>query len=451
MVFSSIKFLLYFLPIFLVLYGITPKSCRNLTLLIGSIIFYTLGDPHSLLLLLLSMGVNYFIGLYLVGRREGHRKVRKKRKALLTAAIIGNVGMLALFKFAPGGLELPLGISFYTFQVLSYLLDVYRGEIRREMSFLKFAVYISMFPQLISGPIVYYSEVSAQLESREFTAEGIQEGLKVFIMGLVSKVLLADRVGILWTQVQTTGFESISTPLAWLAAVAYSLKLYFDFYGYSLMGIGLGRMLGFELPENFKEPYMALGVRDFYRRWHMTLGRWFRKYVYIPLGGNRGTEGRTILNLLVVWVLPSLWHGKTLNFLVWGLGLWLLIVFERQLGRLKWMPKLRVLPRLYLWAVIPVTWMCFEITDLSQLEVYLGRMFGFVQGINVYARDWYSVLSDYGGLLLICFVACTPLVRKLYGILKDRLIGMVALGTLFWVCVWRIIVEGENIFTYFHF
>ena len=453
MVFSSIEFLLYFLPIFMILYAVTPQAYRNVTLLTGSIIFYALGEPKYLALLVVSVLVNYFVGLHLARGRHGKESAgrHRKRKILLIWAIIGNIGTLILFKGAPNELGLPLGISFYTFQIMSYLIDVYRGEIRRERSVLNLATYITMFPQLISGPIVNYDEVAGSLKNREITAEGIQDGLKVFVLGLAAKVILADRIGILWREVQTTGFESISTPLAWIAAIAYSMKIYFDFYGYSLMAIGLGRMLGFELPENFHDPYMARGVRDFYRRWHMTLGRWFRKYVYIPLGGNRKGELRTVLNLLGVWVLTAMWHGATPNFLAWGLCLWFFIVLERQMTRIKLVKWMQVVPHLYLWFVIPITWMCFAITDISQLQVYLGRMFGVVKGINVNVLDWQRALGNYWWLFLVCFLACTPLVKMVYEKVKNHLAGQLALGALFWFCVWQIIVQGENTFMYFRF
>ena len=338
-------------------------------LLIGSLIFYALGEPRYLVLLMVSVLLNYLAGLQLEqmpgqkGKRNKQRrnKYNRKRKRIFIAAIAVNIGVLVTCKAVFDENTLPLGVSFYTFQILSYLIDVYRGEQKRETSFVCFATYVTMFPKLVSGPITGYGEVREQIYRREFLLAGLQEGLKVFTMGLAAKVLLADRLGLLWREVQVTGFESISAPLAWLAAAAYSMKIYFDFYGYSLMAAGLGRMLGFELPENFRMPYMARSVRDFYRRWHITLGRWFCRYVYIPLGGNRKGELRTVLNLLAVWGLTAVWHGSTANFLIWGMMLWLLIVFERQaeaMGVDKFLKKgpMRALPHLYLWAVIPVTW-----------------------------------------------------------------------------------------------
>lgn len=434
-------------------------------LLAGSLIFYTLGEPKFLILLLASVLMNYYIGLHLeqMPRQKGKRNKReknlydKKRKWLFRAALALNIGMLAACKLLLPKDTLPLGVSFYTFQILSYLFDVYRGDQQKEDSLVRFATYVTMFPQLVSGPIVSYGEVREHLVRREFSLGKLQDGLKVFTVGLASKVLLADRLGFLWQEVQVTGFESISTPLAWLAAVAYSMKIYFDFYGYSLMAVGLGRMLGFELPENFRTPYMARSVREFYRRWHITLGRWFRRYVYIPLGGNRKGELRTSCNLLVVWVLTAVWHGCTANFLIWGILLWLLILFERQLslalGQYRILERgiLQVIPHLYLWAVIPVTWICFAVTDIPQLQIYLGRLFGAREGIRVSSMDWFRALQSYWYLFAGGALACTALPGRLFRRWKDSLIGTVVLVALFWLCVWRIQVEGNNPFMYSNF
>ncbi len=459
--FSSIEFLLYFLPLFLVLYDMTPVKYKNITLLLGSLVFYSFGEPFYLVLLVLSVTVNYFLGLAMT---PGSRN-KQKNRIILTLAIAANLGMLVFFKggaavlgTVTGGWPdrlaaagLPLGISFYTFQMISYLIDVYRGESRREESFVRFATYVSMFPQLISGPIVKYGEVQANLKERDFNMANIQEGMKLFVMGLASKVLLADRVGILWQEAQTTGFASLSTAYAWLAAIAFSLNIYFDFCGYSLMAKGLGRILGFELPDNFRTPYMARSVRDFYRRWHITLGRWFCQYVYIPLGGNRKGELRTVCNLLAVWVLTSLWHGTSWNFCLWGGILWFCIVLERQAERLGWGQRLKVLPHLYVWLVIPVTWVCFAVTDFGELLTYLGRMFGLTQGVNVNAKDWLWALGDYWYLLLTAMLACTPFVKNVYRRLKDSWPGMAVLAVLFWICVWRLTLEEGNPFRYFNY
>lgn len=433
-------------------------------LLIGSLIFYAFGEPKYLILLMVSVLANYMAALHLgQGKRQKGKdkeqrksKYEKRRKWLFVGALIGNIGVLVLFKAGLGDAGLPLGISFYTFQIVSYLIDVYRGEQKRETSFIRLATYIAMFPQLISGPIVSYGEVRDSLRERKFTAEGLEDGLKVFTMGLAFKVLLADRLGFLWQEVQVTGFESISTPLAWLAAVAYSMKIYFDFYGYSLMAVGLGRTLGFELPENFRTPYMARSVRDFYRRWHITLGRWFCRYVYIPLGGNRRGELRTVCNLLVVWGLTAIWHGSTANFLIWGMLLWLFIVFERQLSalgidRIFEKGPMRAIPHLYLWVVIPVTWICFAVGDVPQLQVYLGRMFHVTEGIRVSAGDWMKALQNYWYLLGIGALACSSLLQKWFNRWKNNIFCKLILAALFWLCVWRLQVEGQNPFMYSKF
>lgn len=369
---------------------------------------------------------------------------------MFAAALAANIGVLVILKYYHSGEMLPPGISFYTFQVVAYLVDVHRQEIPAERNFMDFAAYIMMFPKLIMGPITSYGAIRQQLHHRSCTAEGLQEGMKLFILGLSGKVLLADRLALLWHEVQVTGFESISTPLAWIAAVAYSLELYFDFAGYSLMAMGLGNMLGFQLPENFRQPYMAASVREFYRRWHMSLGSWFCKYVYVPLGGSRRGEWRTICNLLAVWLLTSLWHGITWNFLIWGMGICLLIILERQVGKL-WKGRTPAVAHLYLWIVIPISWMCFAITDLGQLKIYLGRMFGLISGVSVHAGDWQKALGSYGGLLLAGVAACTPLVQRIYRKLKRWWIGMILLALCFWLCVHRILVEGNNPFLYSDF
>lgn len=448
LIFSSIEFLLWFLPVFLILYGITPRKYRNLTLLVGSIIFYAMGDAGNLAPLMISVLCNYFFGLHLAKRS---RRTLWRKRLLLVVAISANLAVLIWFKDWGSAEALPLGISFYTFQVLSYLIDVYRGEVSREYSFLKFATYVVMFPKLISGPITRYGELSDSLESRAFTVTGLEEGMKLFILGLAAKVLLADRVGILWHDVQVTGFESISTPLSWLAAIAYSMKIYFDFWGYSLMAMGLGRMMGIELPVNFRRPYMARSVRDFYRRWHMTLGQWFCRYVYIPLGGSRRGELRTIFNLFAVWMLTAFWHGASWNFFCWGGLLWICIVLERQLGRLKIVHKMKVLPHIYLWLIIPISWMCFAITDLSQLQIYLDKMLWLVPGINGTYADAWKALMTYGGLLAVSGLLCTPAIEKLYHRWKDTFPVKVLLAVVFWYCVQRLLLEGNNPFMYFSF
>lgn len=469
MVFSSIEFLLGFLPIFLIIYYLTPVKYKNIILFSGSLFFYAYGEPKFVFLLLISMIINYFFGRIL----ESGKKWKDAVRRLCFGGILAvNIAVLLLFKWAPEGWELPLGVSFYTFQIISYLADVYWGEIAAEHSFLKLGTYICMFPQLVAGPIVNYSEVSEQLKQPKVAAENMDAGLKTFVWGLVMKVLIADRLSILWHEISTIGYVSISTPLAWMGAVSYSLQIYFDFYGYSLMAIGLGNMLGYKLPVNFRMPYMADSIRDFYRRWHMTLGRWFTKYVYIPLGGSKRGLPRTLCNLLIVWLLTSLWHGGSLNFLIWGMILCIFIMlekvavflFQKRAGRKnasdgskaaaysgKQPVWLRLLRHLYVLAVIPVTWMCFAISKLDDLGIYIGRMFGFAEGVRVNEGILWEKCSKYGILILFAAFLCTPVAEKLFQKWKDRLPGMIVLTGLFWLCVWYIMTMGDNPFMYFRF
>lgn len=466
MVFSSIEFLLGFLPIFLVIYYLTPVKGKNIVLFLGSLFFYAYGEPKYVLLLLISIVLNYFCGRVLAP--EG--KIKKPFRQICFIGILSlNVGMLALFKWAPEGWALPLGVSFYTFQIISYLADVYRGEIKPETSFIRLGTYVSMFPQLVAGPIVNYGEVSGALKGPRVSIGDLDAGLKTFVWGLTMKVLIADRLSILWNEISTIGYISISTPLAWMGAISYSMQIYFDFYGYSLMAIGLGKMLGFELPVNFNMPYMAKSIREFYRRWHMTLGRWFTKYVYIPLGGSRKGMIRTLGNLFFVWILTSLWHGGSINFLIWGMILCFFIMAEKLTelvisrkatqkkhsaddskksgnGRLAAAGK-----HLYVLLVIPVTWMCFAISRTDDLLVYLGRMSGLIGGINVNEGVFGEKCGKYGLIMLMGAFLCTPMGEKLFQKGKDRIWGMVLLAGLFWLCIWYLMTMGDNPFMYFRF
>ncbi len=478
MVFSSIEFLLGFLPIFLVLYYVTPANYKNFVLFAGSLFFYAYGEPKYVLLLCASMIINYFCAQMLESRIKVSKKRKQKqkeiikrkkaelfRKLLFIGIVALNVAVLVMFKWAPDGMGLPLGVSFYTFQVISYLADVYRGEIRAESSFLKLGTYICMFPQLVAGPIVHYHEVSKVLERPRVTAKQFDSGLKIFVWGLMMKVLLADRLSILWHELATIGYISISTPLAWMGAISYSMQIYFDFYGYSLMAIGLGRMLGYEFPINFRTPYMATSIRDFYRRWHMTLGRWFTKYVYIPLGGSKKGMLRTLANLLFVWVLTSLWHGMNVNFLLWGMVLCALIMLEKLItkvtmgqeeistsnGSIFFMTCKKIVGHIYVLLVIPVTWMCFAINKTEDLLVYLGRMFALVEGTNVNPLIFDEKWAKYGVLMLVAAFMCTPVADKWFAKWKDRIPGMLVLVVLFWMCVWYLITMGNNPFMYFRF
>lgn len=438
--FIQINFLLCFLPFFFLAYMLTPGKWKNVTLLLGSIIFYVFGEPEYLWVLPASITFNFLFGLLLE---------RKKKSGILWLAIVLNAAMLAMFKMLGG--KIPLGISFYTFQAIAYLVDIYRGKTMAEGSIIRFALFLGMFPKLGCGPIVTYAGIRDSLSERKVTAERFQKGLQFFILGLSFKVLLTDRLQILWHDLEVAGYESITWRYAWIGAVAFSLKLYFDFYGYSLMAIGLGAMLGFELPENFNTPYLAGSVREFYRRWHITLGAWFRDYVYIPLGGSKAGELRTVWNLLIVWALTGIWHGMTANFWLWGLFLWCLIVLERFAGKLSFVKKMKVLPHVYLLFVIVLSWMLFAITDLSQLWIFLNRMFGVGEPLNGNVNDWWIALGRHGGVLAAGVFCASGLLEKFLQKHEKAFWLNLILTFLFWICVWKIMRQGSNPFQYVNF
>ncbi len=414
MVFSSFVFLFRFLPVFLMIYFIAPEKFRNLVLFAGSIAFYTYGEAAYVLLLLASVVINYLIGVEM--NSQWARGSDISRRVLLFTALFYDFGMLFFFKYSGMTEKLPLGISFYTFQIAAYVMDVYWKKVPEERSFISLGTYLTMFPQLIAGPIVNYAEVNKSLRKRTVTFAEFEQGIRILIIGLGAKVIIADRIGMLWNSVQTIGFNSISTKLAWLGAIAYSMELYFDFSGYSMMAIGLGKMLGFQIPVNFRFPYISKSITEFWRRWHITLGRWFRDYVYIPLGGNRKGKGRTLFNLFVVWSLTALWHGADYNFLIWG-GMLLGLMFIEKLFLYPYLEKSRVLSHLYLLLVVPVTWVAFAISDVHQLGIYLARMFPLVRietGV-INPQDFMNYLQDYAGLLLIGAIFSTPLPARIYG------------------------------------
>ena len=471
MVFSSLTFLFAFLPIFLVLYYCSPAKYRNGLLFTGSLVFYGIGEPLYLCLIICSVLVNLGIGLF-IDRSE---RLSGKRLWLITG-LLYNFGLLFFFKYTNFFLEningvlklchsgtqlklleltLPLGISFYTFQIVSYIIDVYRGKVKADHSVISLGAYLCMFPQLIAGPIVVYSDIRRELHERTITIHNLDDGLKTFILGLGFKVLLANRVGTLWNEVCTIGFESISTPLAWLGSLAYSMQLYFDFCGYSLMAIGLGKMLGFTIPENFHHPYLSRSVTDFWRRWHITLGAWFREYVYIPLGGNRKGRIRTIVNLGIVWLLTGFWHGAAWNFILWGVFIFLLEILETNLL----LPVLNhksiaahIFSHIYMILYILVSWTIFAISDFNQLAMYLARMFPFFgMGHTLNSYDFVKYLTDYGVLLICCILFCTAGPEKLYHRFKNKLGGIVIALIIFWYSVYYLAIGMNNPFLYFRF
>lgn len=409
----------------------------------------------------------------MAGKLIEAQKTKRARKAWLVVGIVYDLGWLILFKYLGFLIEnlnalfgamhvkvqletwnliLPIGISFYTFQIISYLVDVYRRETKAEKSLISLGTYLCMFPQLIAGPIVNYHLIQEQLHKRKHSMVKVESGLKVFALGLAYKVLLANRVGHLWTEVTAIGYESISTPLAWMSIVAYSLQLYFDFYGYSLMAIGLGRMMGFDFPQNFNNPYMAVSMTDFWRRWHMTLGGWFREYVYIPLGGNRGGFAKTVRNMFVVWLLTGLWHGASWNFVLWGLLLFVLLFVEKA-GLGKVLERHKALGHIYMILWIPLSWLVFVITDLSQLGIYLQKLFPFFgsTGTVLFRGDYLKYGKTYGIYLVLGILFATGVQEKLLKKNKNRLWVILLLLALFWASVYCMYLGMDDPFLYFRF
>ena len=466
MQFSSLEFIFRFLPLFFLCYFVMPERGRNVVLLFGSLVFYAVGEPVYILLMLASILINY--GAARGMSRVGARGQGKGQRFWLIFAIVLDLSALFLFKyfdfFAENvnllvhrdalpllQLTLPLGISFYTFQMISYVADLYMGNIESPGTLLEFATYVSMFPQLIAGPIVQFKEVSQQLRKRPLRLRAFEQGLELFCLGLGSKVLLANKISIFWNQVQGIGFASISTPVAWMGAVAFSFQIYFDFWGYSLMAMGLGYMMGFQIPRNFSVPYMAHSATDFWRRWHITLGRFFREYVYIPLGGNRKGRLRTIFNLLVVWSLTGLWHGASWNFVLWGIGFFVLLVLEKNFYG-KFLDSHPAIGRLYVWLLVPVSWMVFEITDFPQLIIYLKQLIGIHSAqVLVSSAQLLRYVKEYGWLFAVCGLCSTWLPVRIYRKLQNSRWLVLICFVIFWLSVYEIKQGANNPFLYFRF
>ncbi|MCR4995841.1 MAG: MBOAT family protein [Butyrivibrio sp.] len=461
--FSNITFIFRFLPAFLIVFYVTPVKFRTWTLLLGSLIFYLVGSIDSVgnfkmfPALLGAVVVNYLFARA-VRNAEG-----KKKKVFLALIVIFDAVMLITFKllgqFVDGSL-IPIGISFYTFKMISFQADSYNGKIDSKPLFKDVAAYFCMFPQVVSGPIMRFSDYSDNLElipgasksSKEEILANIEDGFKYFIAGLAMKVLLADHYAMLWKEIGTIGYESISTPFAWIGAVTYSLQLFFDFWGYSLMSSGIAVMLGFPFVVNFDHPYGSASVSEFYRRWHATLGSWFRDYIYIPMGGSRVGTVRIILNLLVVWLVTGFWHGVTLNFILWGIILFVIIMCERFIvfklpGVLK-----TIVGRFNVLVLIPLTWVIFAISDAGMLLNYFKRLFPFFgAGIAVNDNDYIKNLGIYGGLLGVGVVLLIPNVFKFIEKHRKNPLIMICLFVLFWFSVYSLTNSAGNPFMYFAF
>ena len=453
LVFGSLEFLFWYLPVFVLLFYLAPARWRAAVLFLGSIVLYGLGEPVYCFVLLGMTVVNYLFGLSL-GHRKDLPEQDGKYRAILWSAILCNVGLLIYFKVSSAfdsSFLMPLGISFYVFKSISYLVDVYRGKILAERSWVRVGAYLSLFFQVVSGPIARYEVVERGFLGKKWNAVRLEAGLIKVIAGLAAKILIADRLGILWNDVQTIGFESISTPLAWLGMYAYSLQLYFDFAGYSLMAVGIGQMLGFPGVRNFDFPYASRSVGEFFRRWHMTLGSWFKDYVYIPAGGNRQGTGKMIRNLFLVWLLTGFWHGRSLNFLVWGIVLGILVVLEKVCFH-AFLEKHKLLSHMYVLLAIPVTWMIFAIPELGEAGVYLLRLFPVAgQGVSVNRQDFYKEVTQFWPVLAAGCLLCVPKVTRWLERRRNSWWMKCALFLIFWFCVYRISVAVGNPFMYANF
>ena len=466
MVFSSLEFIFLFLPAFFLVYAIVPGTkLKNLVILVGSILFYSmgvLGMPVYILLFVQTILINYILGRFI-------QSYPRFSRIWLILGIIYDLWWLLYFKYAgffAGNVNallhtslpvrdilLPIGISFYTFQNISYLADVYWKRVRAADSVIDYGAYISMFPQLIAGPIVNFKTVRAELIYRTHSLQKIEKGLRVFTLGLGYKVLIANQLGGLWRDIDTIGFDSISTPMAWMGIAAYSFQLYFDFYGYSLMSIGLGLMMGFHLPENFHDPYQSLTMTDFWRRWHITLGTWFREYIYIPLGGNRVSLIKNIRNMLVVWLLTGFWHGASWNFILWGLFLFVVLVIEKFfIG--KFMQAHPTIGHFYMFLLIPISWALFCITDLHDMGMFFQRLLPFIphEKFHFMEGDYSQSWQTYWKYFIPAALCCTDFPKWLGKKLeRHTVITAVGYAAAFIACIYCMHQGLDDPFMYFRF
>ena len=466
MVFSSLEFIFVFLASVLAVYYLVPPKARNIVLLLFSLVFYGWGEPVYVFLMIATINVDYICG-YIIGRDLDSKP--KRAKVTLIVSIVINLALLGVFKyydffagtlnsllgrgvFPTLGLTLPIGISFYTFQALSYVIDVYRRDARVQKNIAAFGTYVTLFPQLIAGPIVRYADVDDQLRERTHSLTLFASGCRTFICGLAKKILLANAAGAMWNSLSAAAEPDALG--AWLAIVFYTFQIYFDFSGYSDMAIGLGKMFGFSFRENFYYPYVSESITEFWRRWHISLSTWFREYVYIPLGGNRKGVGRTYFNLFCVWLLTGLWHGASWNFVLWGLYYFALLVIEKTflLRLLERAPKF--LRHIYSMAAVIFGWLLFVIEDVSSIGAYLSRMFG---GTGVFATQItvYELVRNLV-FLAILILASTPAPKKLWYKLYSkgtpwRIVQSVVCAIAFVLCIAYLVDSSYNPFLYFRF
>ena len=461
MIFSSIPFLYYFLPAVLIVYFLVPRALKNTVLLLFSLVFYGWGEPKLLGLMVFTIALFYGCGLAI-----GRCASQKWKKFWLIVSVVISVALLGLFKYADFFIDsfnavtglsvpllrlaLPVGISFYTFQCLSYTIDVYRGNVASQKNPISFGAYVALFPQLIAGPIVRYIDVARELDERTNSWDNVALGLRRFLVGLAKKVILADNFALLMKLFRESGEPSVL--FYWMYAIAFTLNVYFDFSGYSDMAIGLGRVFGFHFIENFNYPYLSKSVAEFWRRWHMSLGSWFRDYIYIPLGGNRVSKWKWVRNVFAVWMLTGLWHGAAWNFVIWGTMFGVLLLIE------KWVPALQKLPtvarRAYVLLLVIISFVIFNAESMSQAGSDLAGMFGF-GGVPAVTGDTLYYLKSYAPLFLMGFVGATPLVRDLSNRISQKKIGAIlepiVLIILLLVCTAYLVDGSFSPFLYFRF
>jgi alginate O-acetyltransferase complex protein AlgI len=461
MLFSSVPFLYYFLPAVLILYFLAPRVLKNAVLLLASLVFYGWGEPKLLALMIFTILLFYGCGLAI-----GRCTQKKWKKFWMVVSVTISVALLGLFKYADFFIDsfnavtglsvpllrlaLPVGISFYTFQCLSYTIDVYRGNVESQKNPVSFGAYVALFPQLIAGPIVRYVDVVRELNSRTHSWDNVALGLRRFIVGLSKKIILADNFALLMKMFRESNEKSVV--FYWMYAIAFALNIYFDFSGYSDMAIGLGRVFGFKFIENFNYPYMSKSVSEFWRRWHMSLGSWFRDYIYIPLGGNRVSKWRWVLNVLAVWMLTGLWHGAAWNFVLWGLMFAVLLLVE------KWIPAIGKLPVAvrHVWTLLWVvlSFVLFNADSLSQAIGDIGGMFGFA-GVPMITMETLYYLGSYGILFVLGFIGATPVVRdtakRLYQYKAVAILEPIVLIALLLICTGYLVDGSFSPFLYFRF
>lgn len=464
MVFSDSVFLFMFLPLTLAVYYAVPFAFKNTVLFLTGLLFYAWGEPVYVLIMLLSTAIDYCAGR-LMDRFDSNKNIRK---ATLLVSVVMNLSLLGIFKYGSffigsvngifgsaipdPGLPLPIGISFFTFQSMSYTIDLYRRNIKVQKNFIDFAAFVTMFPQIVAGPIVRYEDVSAQLASRTVDFSSMSDGITRFVCGMCKKVLIANSIGALWTDVKAQDYASMPAATAWLGIAAFTLQIYFDFSGYSDMAIGLGKMLGFDFPENFRYPYNSKSIAEFWRRWHITLGDWFKSYVYFPLGGSRGSTAATIRNTLIVWLLTGLWHGASWNFILWGLYYGVLIILEKFVFRRLLERTPSALRHILTMLAVVFGWVIFEITSpASELE-FVKAMLGF--GGSFANSFTLNALHNYAVTFIAAIAISTGIPLKICKKLPEKradtlsLVGEAAGMT---ACIACLVDSGYNPFLYFNF